>query len=69
MGAAHPDHSAPGLGSRYSLMTPSVRSVLTTAADWGMARFVPIANEVPSRFVLHLLVGCGLVRLTRMPEW
>src|SRR5829696_2662061 len=25
-GAAHPDHSAPGLGSRFSLMTPSVRS-------------------------------------------
>src|SRR3954469_7735136 len=25
-GAAYPDHSAPGLGSRFSLMTPPVRS-------------------------------------------
>src|SRR3954451_18587570 len=45
-GAAHPDHSAPGLGSRFSLMTPSVRSSVdycNFASFAVVKRFAPAA--------------------------
>src|SRR3954447_13968419 len=64
-GAAHPDHSAPGLGSRFSLMTPSVRSSVDYCTlmpgEFAKARFVAVVRQhfgyvprgiTPGRFLL-----------------
>src|SRR5215203_3735923 len=55
-GAAHPDHSAPGLGSRFSLMTPSVRSSVdyctwsvTDPELAGRPGWANTSGEMPSR--------------------
>src|SRR5215207_9235736 len=52
-GAAHPDHSAPGLGSRFSLMTPSVRSSVDYCKDVDHSRTKtksPQTNGIVERF-------------------
>src|SRR3954453_23735284 len=69
-GRCAPDHSAPGLGSRFSLMTPSVRSSVDYCT-LGCSALTPIANLFP-RLIIAIAIDRSVSSLSenwrRKPE-